>query len=57
MKTKLDKSVYQTIKMVMPKKAKNFAIRIYGDSDEFLTLDSFGMVCKLGKVKQDQVIL
>ena len=52
-KTKLDKSVYQTIKMVMPKKAKNFAIRIYGDSDEFLTLDSFGMVCKLGKVKQD----
>ena len=41
----------------MPKKAKNFAIRIYGDSDEFLTLDSFGMVCKLGKVKQDQVIL
>lgn len=51
-KTKLDVSTYQTIKMVVPKKGKNFAIRIYGDSEEFLTLDSFGLVCKLGKVKQ-----
>ena len=52
-KTRLDESTYQTIKMIVPKKAKNFSFRIYGDSEEFLTIDSFGMVCKLGKVKQD----
>ena len=51
-KTKLGTGTYQTIKMVSPTKGKNFSIRIYGDSNEFLTLDSFGLVCKLGKVKQ-----
>ena len=51
-KTKLGESTYQTVKMIVPAKGKNFSIRIYGHSEEFLTLDSFGLVCKLGKVKQ-----
>ena len=51
-KTKLDESTYQTIKMVIPKKGKNFVFRIYGSSEEFLKIDSLGLVCKLGKVKQ-----
>lgn len=51
-KTKPGEGMYQTIKMIVPKKGKNFNIRMYGESEEFLTLESFGMVCKLGKVKQ-----
>lgn len=51
-KTRPGEGNYQTIKMVIPKKGKNFTFRMYGDSKEFLTVESFGLVCKLGKVKQ-----
>lgn len=51
-KTRPGEGNYQTIKMVIPEKGKNFTIRMYGESQEFLTVESFGMVCKLGKVKQ-----
>ena len=51
-KTRPGEGMYQTIKMIIPKKGKNFTLRMYGDCTEFLTLESFGMVCKLGKVKQ-----
>ena len=50
--TKLGEGKYQTKKLVIPKKAKNFSCRIYGNTDDYLSLESFGFVCKLGKVKE-----
>ena len=51
-KTKLGEGLYQTRKLVIPKKAKNFAILISGDSNDYVSLESIGYVCKLGKVKE-----
>jgi len=50
--TKLGQGVYQTRKLIIPEKAKNFAIFTYGESSDYLSIESFGFVCKLGKVKE-----
>lgn len=52
-KTKLGESAYQTKKLVIPCKGKNFSLKIYGMSSDYLSIESFGFVCKLGKVKED----
>ena len=52
-KTKLGQSAYQTKKLIIPSKGKNFALKIYGKSADYLSIESFGFVCKLGKVKDD----
>jgi len=52
-KTKLGESAYQTKKLIIPSKGKNFALKIYGKSSDYLSIESFGFVCKLGKVKED----
>lgn len=52
-KTKLGESTYQTKKLIIPSKGKNFALKIYGMSSDYLSIESFGFVCKLGKVKED----
>lgn len=51
-KTRLGEGTYQTRKLIIPKKAKNFAILISGDSSDYISLESIGYVCKLGKVKE-----
>lgn len=50
--TKLGEGVYQTRKLIIPKKAKNFSMFVYGESSDYLSIESFGFVCKLGKVKE-----
>lgn len=52
-KTKLGESTYQTKKLIIPSKGKNFALKIYGMSSDYLSIESFGFVFKLGKVKED----
>lgn len=52
-RTKLGESTYQTKKLIIPSKGKNFALKIYGMSSDYLSIESFGFVCKLGKVKED----
>ena len=52
-KTKLGESSYQTKKLIIPCKGKNFAIKIHGMSSDYLSIESFGFVFKLGKVKED----
>lgn len=52
-KTKLGEGLYQTRKLVIPRKAKNFAILISGDSSDYVSIESIGYVCKLGKVKEN----
>lgn len=52
-KTKLGESTYQTKKLVIPCKGKNFSLKIYGMSSDYLSIESFGFVFKLGKVKED----
>lgn len=49
---RLGEGNYQTKKLVIPSKAKNFKCKIYGDSSDYLSFESFGFVCKLGKVKE-----
>lgn len=51
--TRLGEGNYQTIKMVIPSKGKNFKIKMYGKNKDYISLESFGFVSKLGKVKQD----
>lgn len=50
--TKLGEGIYQMRKLIIPKKAKNFAIFTFGESSDYLSIESFGFVCKLGKVKE-----
>lgn len=52
-RTKLGQSAYQTKKLIIPSKGKNFALKIYGKSADYLSIESFGFVFKLGKVKED----
>ena len=52
-KTKFGESAYQTKKLVIPCKGKNFSLKIYGMSSDYLSIESFGFVFKLGKVKED----
>jgi hypothetical protein len=51
--TRLGEGNYQTIKMVIPSKGKNFKLKMYGKNKDYVSLESFGLVAKLGKVKQD----
>ena len=51
-KTRLGETTYETKKMVVPAKGKNFTIKIYGESGDFLSIESFGFLHKLGKVKE-----
>ena len=51
-RTKIGEGTYQTRKLIIPKKAKNFAVLISGDSSDYVSLESIGYVCKLGKVKE-----
>ena len=51
-KTKLGEGKYQTKKLIIPKKAKNFSCRLYGNTNDYLSIESLGFVCKLGKVKE-----
>ena len=51
--TRLGEGNYQTIKMVIPSKGKNFKLKMYGQNKDYMSLESFGLVAKLGKVKQD----
>lgn len=50
--TRLGSGIYQTRKLIIPKKAKNFCIWTYGESSDYISFESFGFVCKLGKVKE-----
>lgn len=50
--TKLGESTYETKKLVIPCKGKNFTIKIYGESDDYLSIESLGFAYKLGKVKE-----
>lgn len=50
--TRLGEGNYRTKKLVIPSKAKNFKCKVYGESSDYLSLESFGFVCKLGKVKE-----
>ena len=52
-KTKLGETAYQTKKIVIPAKGKNFYVHIKGESNQNLNIESLGFVFKLGKVKQD----
>ena len=52
-RTKLGESTYQTKKLIVPCKGKNFSLKIYGMSADYLSIESFGFICKLGKVKED----
>ena len=50
--TRLGNGIYQTRKLIIPKKARNFCIWTYGESSDYISFESFGFVCKLGKVKE-----
>lgn len=50
--TALGLSSYETRKLIVPAKGKNFSVRIVGESGDFLGIESFGFVFKLGKVKE-----
>ena len=50
--TKLGEGKYQTKKLVIPQKAKNFSCKLYGDTGDYVSIESLGFVCKLGKVKE-----
>ena len=52
-KTKLGESAYETRKLVIPARGKNFTIKIYGESDDHLSIESFGFTFKLGKVREE----
>ena len=52
-KTRLGESSYQTKKIIIPAKGKNFYIHLKGESSQYLSVESIGFVFKLGKVKQD----
>ena len=52
-KTKLGESAYETRKLVMPARGKNFTVKIYGESDDHLSIESFGFTFKLGKVREE----
>lgn len=52
-KTKLGESAYETRKLVIPARGKNFTVKIYGESDDHLSIESFGFTFKLGKVREE----
>lgn len=50
--TRLGEMLYELKKIVIPCTGKNFSIKIYGESEDLLKIESFGYVFKLGKVKE-----
>ena len=50
--TRLGESTYETRKLVARGKGKNFSIKIQGESSDYLKIESFGYVFKIGKVKE-----
>ena len=52
-KTKLGESTYETRKMIIPTRGKNFTIKIYGESSDYLSIESLGFTFKLGKVREE----
>lgn len=50
--TKLGEGTYQVKKLIIPSKSKNFSCKVYGESSDYLSFESIGFVCKLGKVKE-----
>ena len=50
--TRLGESSYETRKLIVPAKGKNFTIKILGESKDALGIESLGFVFKLGKVKE-----
>lgn len=51
-KTRFGNGDYETKKLIIPAKGKNFKIKLYGESGDRLSIDSFGFVFKLGKVRE-----
>lgn len=52
-KTKLGESAYETRKIIIPARGKNFTVKIYGESNDHLSIESFGFTFKLGKVREE----
>ena len=52
-KTKLGESAYETRKLIIPARGKNFTVKIYGESNDHLSIESFGFTFKLGKVREE----
>ena len=53
--TRLGKTEYQTKKIIIPStKCKNVIVKIYGTSDDYLSIESLGFLFKLGKVKGEK---
>ncbi len=50
--TELGEGTYETRKIVVPAKGKNFSFRFQGESSDSLSIESIGFVVKLGKVKE-----
>lgn len=50
--TKFGESTYETKKLVIPCKGKNFTVKIYGESSDYISIESLGFAYKLGKVKE-----
>lgn len=51
--TRLGNTEYETRKIILPSsKCKNIEVKIYGKSDDALSIESLGFLFKLGKVKQ-----
>ena len=51
-KGRYGEQIYQMRKFAIPAKGKNFSLKFYGKSSDNMELESIGMVCKLGKVKE-----
>lgn len=51
-KTRIGNGAYETKKLIIPAKGKNFKIKLYGESGDHLSIDSFGFIFKLGKVRE-----
>ena len=51
--TKFGESTYETKKLVIPCKGKNFSVKIKGESNDHLGIESFGFTFKLGKVRDE----
>ena len=50
-KSKLGETIYQLDKFDIRTKCKNISMEFYGESSDKLEIESIGIVCKLGKVK------
>ena len=51
--TRLGESTYETRKLVIPSSGKNFTVKMYGESSDYLGIESLGFTFKLGKVREE----